>query len=204
MTRLILDRVESQPLINSVDKFGETPLHLAFYKFCVDVIVLLLHKRAKLDVRNRNGKLAFDVMNTRDLNQQINFLEEVLERIGNDTSDANLKALNQKMSSLLMDAEAKSLRLKWQENQNKIAVNDKVLKEYRKRNRNKKELTQMKLLTIEDKLEYSVDNALKYEDGSDIDFDTISQEENDFLNDLKDFEEYSSKNTQLKTTLVRL
>jgi len=209
MTRLILDRMESQPLINALDKFGETPLHLAFYKLCTDVILQLLQKNAKLDIKNRAGKLAVDIMNTKDMGQQINFIEEILNRIGSKTSDANLKVLNNKLSDLLIEAEAQNLRLKWQENQNKIAVNDKAVKEYRKRNRNKKELTQMKLLTIEDKLEYSVENALKYEDASDIDFDNMSQDENsEGINDLKEFEEYIvksfSERVQTVSSKVRL
>lgn len=204
MTRLILDRIESQPLINAIDKFGETPLHLAFYKLCIDVILQLLQKNARLDIKNKAGKLAVDIMNTKDIAQQINFIEEILQRIGQKTSDANLKILNNKLSDLMVEAEAQNLRLKWQENQNKIAVNDKAVKEYRKRNRNKKELTQMKLLTIEDKLEYSVENALKYEDASDIDFDNLSQEENcDGVNDLKEFEEYIAKSFSERAPTVR-
>jgi hypothetical protein len=178
MTQLILDRVESAPLISLQDKAGETALHLAFYRMNLDIVELLLEKNAQLSIRNKAGKRPIDLISPKDPEKALQFLESIASR-GGKLSAGNAEIIHDKIFDIQHELESVKLKDKWAEGAKKVFINDKNIREMKRRNYTHLGREKAQLLTVEDRLEYSLENALQYEEEGAVDFDNLSNGENE-------------------------
>lgn len=180
MTKIILDRPESSQILDLQDRFGETPLHLAFHKMNSKIVFLLLSRGADIERKNKKGQKPPDIMNTIVKEKQIKFLESLLTA---KLPEGTLKALEAKRQAILLEIEEERLRKKARENQ-KL--------EFEKINNLQKTVTILKKrrkeFSIVDELERSIEE--NEEDGlQELDYEDLEEDPTKLLS-LDDYNEF--------------
>ena len=180
MARRILERADRSKVLDLQDRSGETPLHLAFHKMNLPIVLLLLSYNADLSKKNKKGQRPVDIMNTIDRNKQIVFLEQVVKETHNRSCVAKLEA---KKVELTHELEKERLRRKAKENQLiKREEEPRVVKAKSKLQKAKKELSipEMLDLSLEKKQDFAEE---------DLDFNNPDEEPDRLLNieELKEF-----------------
>lgn len=198
MTELILERIESNSLIDQQDKIGETPLHLAFYRMSREIIEMLLQKNAKLDIKNRSGKRPTDLINLKDPKMAVEMLEELIEKNSGRFSAVNLEIIHEKIVEVNELLEGNQMKDKWKDDTLNVALNDKNVRDFKRRFFSKREQQKVQLLTVEDKLEHSLENVLQYSQETELDYQNISFGENENEEAFEQFRDFSDEKLDQK------
>ena len=193
MTELILERIESNVLIDKQDKIGETPLHLAFYRMSREIIELLLQKNAKLDIKNRTGKRPTDLINLKDPKMAVEMLEDLIEKNSGRFSAANLEIIHEKIAEVNELLDGNQMKDKWKDDTLNIALNHQNVRDLKRRFFSKRGQQKVQLLTVEDKLENSLENVLQYSQETELDYHNISFGENENEEAFEQFRDFSDE-----------
>lgn len=154
----------------------------------LDIVDLLLDKNASLFIRNKAGKRPIDLISMKDKEKALKFLESIAARSGKLTQ-ANADVVSEKLAELQHDLENTRLKDKWNKETNKVGINEKNARNFKRRNYANTGRDKVQLLTVEDKLEYSLENALQYPDEQLVDFENLSVEMNENEQDFEQLNE---------------